>query len=183
MKLQHPLLLVLILGLLSGCACSHEFGPYKGKVVDAETGEPIAGTVVFMTFLTEGGQFIGLGGGYLEYANAVEVLTDRNGEFSIPVQKLVANKFLHRWENKGRVIIFKPSYGAFPGHHGTSMNIPGYTIPENKFVIIKLPKLKTVKERKENLGNLWIGGNIPSEKHATLTVLEEVERAAIGLKP
>ncbi|MEW6521348.1 MAG: hypothetical protein AB1461_18255 [Thermodesulfobacteriota bacterium] len=185
MKFLRPLLLAITLGLLFGCAGSHEFGPYKGKVVDADTGEPIEGAVVFMKFFTEGGQFIGLAGGYLEVADAVEVLTDRNGEFNIPLQKLTVNKFLHKWENKGRAIIFKPSYGAFPGHPKVSMNIPGYSIPENKFVIIKLPKLKTREERERNLR--YASGHdvirIPIEKQQIILKLYNTERKNIGLSP
>lgn len=180
MKSLRLFLLAITLGLLFGCAGSHEFGPYKGKVVDLETGEPIEGAVVFIKFFT---RVPNVGGSTFYAADAVEVLTDRNGEFDIPLRKLTVNKFLHGWENKGQAIIFKPGYGAFPGHPKVSMDIPGYSIPENKFVVIKLPKLKTINERKENLRNLWIVINIPPEKHAALTRLKEIERAEIGLTP
>jgi len=55
-----------------------DFGPYQGKVIDAETKEPIEGVVVLIEWVKlhafAGSTFI----------DAQETLTDKNGEFYIP---------------------------------------------------------------------------------------------------
>jgi hypothetical protein len=168
--------------LFSACTISHEYGPYKGKVVDKETGEPIRGAVVFMRFFTD--FQLSPGGPVSKFVDAVEVLTDKNGEFEISRRKLQATRFLHGWDKYAPVIIFKPGYGAFPGHPGTGPHFGmAGSIPEGEHVTIKLPKLKTREERKKNLGNLWAGSSVPKEKHQILDKYKTIERSEIGLTP
>lgn len=65
--------------LCSGCASMLRIdGPYEGKVIDAETKQPIEGAVVHGTWSR-----VHLGGAH-EYYDSYEVLTDKNGEFKIP---------------------------------------------------------------------------------------------------
>lgn len=174
--------LVCLLG--SGCAGPHEFGPYKGKIIDKETDKPIEGAVVFIQFFTEGGQFIGLAGGRTVYASSTECLTDSDGEFYIPKHKISTFRFLHRWKNEERTIIFKPGFGAFPRHPDTSIKgNSSYSIPENKYVTIVLPKLKTREERIRNLGYATFTGNIPRTKWEKLFELRNIEAVSIGQKP
>lgn len=96
----------------SSCAVSHKFGPYKGKVVDADSGQAIEGAVVFMECNTISGN---VGGANTHFADAAEVLTDENGEFYI---ELRVNTFKpgHLWSPYQDITIFKPGYGVFPGH-------------------------------------------------------------------
>ena len=93
---------VLLLLLLSGCAVTNKFGPYMGKVVDAETEKPIEGAVVFMKC---GSLSPTLAGSQYHYIDAKEVLTDSKGEFNI---ELRVNTFQpgHVWEYP-KFIIFK----------------------------------------------------------------------------
>jgi hypothetical protein len=37
--------IILFIILTAGCTITHEFGPFMGKVVDAESGEPVKGAV------------------------------------------------------------------------------------------------------------------------------------------
>jgi len=173
--------LSLLVGMLflSGCAISHTYGPYTGKVVDKETAEPIEGAVVFMSFYT----LLPTPGGQTSYyADATETLTDRQGQFVIPTQWVWAFRPLSFWEPQPQVIIFRPGYGAFPEHRDTSYEPKGWFkvgVP----LTIKLPKLKTREERRDNLGNLWAGSGVPQEKHRRLSTLERTERVELGLKP
>ena len=62
------------------------------------------------------------------------------------------------------MIIFKPGYGVFPRHSGSEPKLGYGTIPEDKYVTIKLPKLETREERINNLSNLWLGSGVPEGK-------------------
>ncbi len=76
------LLLIGILILISGCICYVCYdGPYKGRVVDSETGEPIEGAVVLAVWRTN---YPTGAGGISKYKDAQETVTDENGEFKLP---------------------------------------------------------------------------------------------------
>jgi hypothetical protein len=165
--------------LVGGCAITHTYGPYKGKVVDKETGEPIEGAVVFMRFFTEGI------GPHTKYIDAIEVLTDDNGEFEIPRQRINTFRVFHVWDKYAPVIIFKPGYGAYPRHPGTEPHFGmAGGIPVNEYVTIKLPKLKTREERAKNVSsNATFTSDIPIEKWEHLFELRNVECKEIGIEP
>lgn len=167
---------------LSGCTISHKYGPYKGRVVDKETGEPIEGAVVFIRFFT---LFqLSPGGPTSKLADAVEILTDQNGEFEIPRQRINTFRVFHGWDKYAPVIIFKPGYGAYPGHPGTEPHFGmAGSIPEDEFVIIKLPKLKTREERVRNLGYISFTSDVPYEKWRNLFEYRNIENIEVGLAP
>ena len=72
------LLLIIILPILFYyVAITHRFGPYQGMVFDGETGEPIEGAVVLVSFYTE--LHASPGGPVSRFVDAVEVLTDSKG--------------------------------------------------------------------------------------------------------
>ncbi len=81
--LGYCLFLLVIAFLFNGCAgFSFHFGSeYKGRVVDQETGEPIAGVVVVGSWTYE---IPSAGGGTTRCRDAREAVTDDNGEFGIP---------------------------------------------------------------------------------------------------
>jgi hypothetical protein len=164
------------------CAITHTYGPYKGKVVDKETNEPIEGAVVFMRFFTD--FQLSPGGPVSHFVDAVEVMTDDNGEFEIPRQRINTFRIFHVWDKYAPVIIFKPGYGAYPGHPGTEPHFGmAGGIPEDKFVIIKLPKLKTREERKKNLRNISFTADVPYEKWRNLFEYRNIENIEVGLPP
>ncbi len=83
---------------------------FKGKVIDAETLEPIEGAVVVAIYSVKAFEDI-------DIADVQETLTDNNGEFTIP-----GNIFFHPWPpsfggKKTRFIVYKPEYGAYPGNY------------------------------------------------------------------
>jgi hypothetical protein len=159
--------------LVSGCAITHTYGPYKGKVVDKETNEPIEGAVVFIKFSTD--FQLSPGGPVSHFVDAVEVMTDQNGEFEIPRQRINTFRVFHVWDKYAPVIIFKPGYGAYPGHPGSEPHFGmAGSIPVNEYITIKLPKLMTRKERKNNLRNIP-NINAPQEKYKRLREMERDE--------
>ena len=56
---------------------------FKGKVIDAETKEPIEGAVVVVVYKKHS-LISGPGGGYSSVIKVKEILTDKNGEFYFP---------------------------------------------------------------------------------------------------
>ena len=179
------LLIAAIVVVLSGCAGSREFGPYSGKIVDSETGEPIEGAVVFIQFSTK--VYGSPGGPQYRTVNAIEALTNANGDFQIPRRKYPpGNQLIYaRWLNHGQVIIFKPSYGVYPGHEGTSIvsSTTNGALPENEFVTIRLPQLTSVEERIRNLDNTsYVSAEVAEDKQKHLIRLRNIEFENLGLK-
>jgi hypothetical protein len=72
----------LLLIVTGGCGYLMRYdGPYKGKVVDADTGKPIEGVVVLGEWYKETPT---PAGAVSSYYDARETVTDKNGEFEIP---------------------------------------------------------------------------------------------------
>ncbi len=173
-------ILLLALAFLSGCAVSQTYGPYKGKVVDAETEEPIEGAVLFMEFTTRAPN---PGGATASFADAKEVLTDKNGEFFLE-HTVTTLRPGQVWDPWPKTYIYKPGYGLFP-FKGTSITPkPDWSgIGENIYSIIKLPKLHTKKERIEALEYASIGPDVPYERSKKITDYINQERVYLGFSP
>jgi len=174
---------LVLLFLWWSTAITHVYGPYMGKVVDAETGEPIEGAVVFLLFMTWTGTFAG---STSTPADTAETLTDKNGEFYIPAQRITLWRYGHGWAENCLVKIFKPGYGVFPDHKDSGPHhTASYSLPENKYWPVKLPELHSPSEKKNNLGNLYIPGSdeIPSEKRMLILQLKNKERDSLGFDP
>lgn len=181
--MRWPLNLVMPIAVaasLAGCTITHSFGPYFGKVVDAETGEPLEGAVVLIDFNTK--EYTLGGGTRSSFVDAVEVLTDTNGEFYIPAFRAWVLRFPHRWDPYAHVTIFKPGFGAYPYFKEIEkISFPVWSIPPKHFVIVKLPRLINRDDRLVNLGNVHAVG-IPDRKLNILTRLIQIERNNLGLR-
>lgn len=184
MKELTNLLLLAALVMLPGCAITHEYGPYTGKVVDKESGEPIAGAVVFIRFFTEFG--FSPGGAVSDYADAEETLTDEKGEYYLPPFRITTFRIGDSWGKRGHAIIFKPGYGAYPGHAlATDGNDPGGRLREGVADTIQLPKLKSREERGKNAGDglSFNRSRVPYEKYKLLFGAVNEERLFVGSEP
>jgi hypothetical protein len=158
-----------------GCTYAiHVDETYKGKIIDAETKEPIEGVVVLGVWYTS--QFSPAGATHNFY-DARETITDKNGEFSIPGMGL---RILSNLEPMN-VLIFKSGYE----HIGLG---PWESLKKAKFLkekikwegdkaIIPLKKW-TLKERLNRFGSYYV--NIPEEKQKSLLREIEKERKEIG---
>ena len=88
----------------AGCAYPIRYdGPYQGRVIDAETKQPIEGVVVLGVWYKEEPN---VAGSTSTFYDAKETVTDKNGDFKIPGMGL---KIL---SNVGtmNVLIFKAGY-------------------------------------------------------------------------
>ena len=177
---------------------------FKGKVIDAETKEPIAGAVVVVIY--EKYPIIsGPGGGSASIMNIKEFLTDKNGEFYAPSYTTIIQPF--SIEAYASFIIFKPGYGSFPWYRvsppmelsldatmeffpretGTEGEI-GWDYKKDKkikvaFGIVELPKLKTREERLNSLRSANLHGEVHWNKIKKLMRLINEEYKSLGITP
>lgn len=168
-----------IIFTLASCGV-HQYGPFIGKVVDAENKEPIEGAAVHISFYTKTGT---LAGATSHYAGSVECLTDTEGEFNLSYQAH-KTKLFSVWDNHPSIIVFKPGYGPYPHHHGTNMfpRNEYSSIEKDLYCVISLPKLKTKKERRKSQGSIFVGG-APPEDMKIIRTLQNQERIYLGLEP
>lgn len=170
--------------MFCGCTITHRFGPFMGKVVDAETGEPIEGAAVLIGFYTKTSS---VGGWVWRFADAIETLTDAEGKFQFPSKRITLFRGMSLWDKQCQISIFKPGYAAYPGNMRLSYSSleekHSMFIPEDEHTIYFLPRLMTLGERKKNLDNIEYPAGIANEKMPQLRKLESEERVNVGLRP
>lgn len=103
-RLRMVVTVLLLSAATSGCMYAIRYdGTYRGRVVDAESREPIECAVALGTWSV---LHPNAAGGYHTYYDAREAITDKNGEFSIPGQGL---RIMSNLEPMS-VFIFKAGY-------------------------------------------------------------------------
>lgn len=143
-------IILLMLGTCSGGVLSPipflYLNSFEGKVIDAETKQPIPGAAVLAVYYKSGPS---VGGSISIPVDAQETLTDDKGQFRIPMD-LSWFRF-HRGMTNGKINIFKPGYGSFPGHKYAQEYI-GLNSKNGSegFAVYALPPLSTYDERKKN---------------------------------
>ena len=168
---------------------------FRGKVIDAETKEPIEGAVVLAIY-KKYPIISGPGGGSSSIILIKEALTDKKGEFYISSYTTIIQPL--SIEDKTDFIIYKPEYGKYPGLHVSPPPLlsPEYFFSQEfgtkgekrwrsktvtfTFGVVKLPRLKTREERLKGLPGY------PSDltsKNSPLffkTINEEYKRLGLG---
>ncbi|MEN6318230.1 MAG: hypothetical protein ABFD82_05695 [Syntrophaceae bacterium] len=99
---------------------------FRGKVIDAETKEPIEGTVVVVLY--NRWEFRGPGGGNTLPMDAKETLTDKNGEFYFPAYSTLIGPLSRTSE--ASFIIYKPGYMSVTRIHGIQ-------IPDERYFTVQ----------------------------------------------
>jgi hypothetical protein len=179
-KNKKKALIVLIAIALFSVACIHTDGPYRGKVVELETGKPIEGAVVaaewrILVFThTE------------PFCDARETLTDKNGEFVLPNGSCINHPLAEMY--KPRVVVFKPGYlGYLPlGNNPEEKRayMPSFTghefQDEKQYYIIKLGRPTTREEREMRYGDAGFSDEETYEKLPILLRLLKEERKNLG---
>lgn len=163
-NLRMLVIVLFVTGLLSSqpaFASSATFyysdGPWSGKVIDVETKAPIEGAVVLAVWQKV---YATPAGDNSYFFDAVEVLTDRNGEFLIPKFKALNMMPVIRRIRGPRFTIYKPGYPTFPGfgdqysdkYFSENLKVDADVLNElfKKGIVLELPKLKTWLERIES---------------------------------
>jgi len=145
-------LLVLLGGPLDVASAD---GPYSGKVIDAETKEPIEGAVVVFVWMKRVNLLVQ---NRQMYEAAKETMTDKNGEFKLSGYTLT-NIFAYFGVQPPWIIIFKPGYGDFPWHRAypprgdKSRNLLEYFGANG---LVELPKMNSQNERFDVLMRLEV---------------------------
>jgi len=146
-KIMFPAFIIIIMLTIIfwGCASAIRYdGVYEGRIINADTGDPIEGVVVLGEWSRE---HITPGGAVSEYYDARETVTDKNGEFSIHGQGLLIASNV----TPMNVLIFKAGYEHL---HTTwlGLKVDGILRQRVKWegdkAIIPLKKL-TMEERKK----------------------------------
>jgi len=178
------LLVILFLLIVQGCCGIPAIrgfvyeGAHEGRVVDADTGEPIEGVVVLGVWWSEFGT---AGGGVSEFYDAKETVTDKNGDFSIPGQGMMILSNL----SSMRALLFRAGYKyeAFYWHtlkedRGQRMKIKW----EGNKPTIPLKKLSMEERRRQG------EPPFPTEAYPNLKIpllIKEInkDKIALGLPP
>ena len=152
---------------------------YQGKVIDAETKEPLVGAVVLAIWYREAP---GLGGhGPAEgYHDALEVLTDAQGAFTVPAKThLTAIGKIREPE----FVIYYPGYGFYPRYQVRPQDDKEIAAAhEQRFFNVELPRLKTRQERLNILAGLPHDPEVPDRKMPNSIRLMNEERRRLGLQ-
>ena len=198
---QIAISFILILALTVFTIPAFAAGPWKGKVIDAETKKPIEGAVVLAVWDRN---YRTPTGGNSYFYEAKEVLTDKDGRFEIVSYTPINLLPLISYIEGPFFTIFKPGYGSFPWHRVyPPMNIPpdeffaaetstegeiGWDYEKEKkvkvtFGIVELPPLKTREERIKVLP----GSSDPFRNHydkkKEYMKLLSIESKELGLEP
>ncbi|MGD0884583.1 MAG: hypothetical protein ABSA46_06870 [Thermodesulfovibrionales bacterium] len=137
--------------LFSCCACAVRVdGPYKGKVIDADTREPIEGVVVLGEWYRETPT---AAGAVHRFYDAMETVTDKNGDFEIKGLGLLVLSNVIPMD----ILIFKAGYeyiGIMPWRGLNSVGEKA-EYEESYDPINKTKVLKTIYDNKRKV--IWEG--------------------------
>ena len=107
----HIIKLLLIFSILACTGCTaicRIDGSYEGKVVDAETKQPLEGVVVLGVWHKTQPNFAG---STFKIYDSIEMLTGKNGEFKIPGKGLMLLSNIDEID----LVIFKAQYNKIEG--------------------------------------------------------------------
>lgn len=161
--------------------CIHYDGPYEGRVLDLETGEPIEGVVVAAEWRLE--QFIH----WEPFCDARETITDKNGEFELPKGWCIYHRFA-RIENP-MVVVFKPGHLGYPplgsNNKERKSYMPDWGNPrlfENteQYNLIKLGRPETRLERRLTYSHAGFSDDKARRRTPMLLKLSNEERRNLG---
>jgi hypothetical protein len=148
-------ILFILFQFISGCVrLVYYEGDYHGKVIDAETLQPIEGAVVLGVWSLEYGT---AGGPVHEYYDARETVTDENGEFTIKGMGPRAVTYLE----KMKIVIFKVGYEHLDKSSWEEMQEDNHIRRDNGKAIIPLAKLSL--EQRKNRFIPSIGSYVPMD--------------------
>ncbi len=134
--------LINLLVYTQGYAVSKNTGTRSGRVIDAVTGKPIEGAVVSYQW--------DISGGFIEWttrhAALYETITDKNGKYFIPSQRIKMWGDFRTLEPE-RVLVYKNGYVGYHVSHGEAQSFITY-----------LPDLKQKYRQRGNIVKLqpWV---------------------------
>ena len=182
-----PVILSSFLVLLAGCGhLVYADGPYRGKVIDKETGQPIEGAAVVAIWRKETPM---IAHPDVTFYDAQETLTDQKGNFTLPGIRGGSLNPLTKIREP-LFTIFKPGYEAYGDRKLAQPAKEGQTV-------VELGRLETREERLRNLSNIHVRictpelpeglrdvspYCVPPAKIPNLIRLRKAERINLGLR-
>jgi hypothetical protein len=150
-------------------------GPFRGRVVDAETGQPLVGAAVVAAWFLE--KPLAVHGTATPY-DVREVVTNAQGEFAVPQQ---TNVTLVGSVQAPEFTIYLPGYGPYPWFQrapiGEAMR-SAFREP----TVVELVRGGTREKRLEYLDWAWVSG-LSEETIPNFYRLINGERKELGLQP
>ena len=188
-KYNLPVALFFVFMFFSTTACAMTF---KGRVIDADTKEPIEGAVVVASWYEERATVAGPSS---QLKDVKETLTDENGKWVIKGPRGMEGgnitaifTFLTGtyYTRPPEFIIFKPGYCSWPAGleiDACKGKMKGYGKNYHRAIseIIELPKLTERKDRLRNLPGP-VSGEGADEKQKKFIELINKESRNLGLK-
>jgi hypothetical protein len=183
--------LALLIATVCFPAMSESAGPWKGQVVDKDTGKPLEGAVVLARWEKRYTSFVGEMGGN-EYYDSEEVVTDTEGRFVIqarqtwtlnPLSEIYGPEFF----------IFKSGYGRWQFRDFDSWGLKDAIVSAERTraewrrftaegAMLELPPLKTSEQRLEFVRSMRPHG-VPSDRMKKYLDAINRERVTLGLEP
>ena len=163
---------LLVLAVANGHIFYVDF-PYRGKIIDKETKQPIEGAAVVAVWWMETPM---IAQASISFYDAEETVTDQEGIFTTswiwggsinPFPKVRPPNFT----------IFKPGYEEFGARRFTSQMNPASRWWRS---VVELRRLTTREERLRNMSS-HPGSGVPDEKIPNLIRLRNIERKLLGL--
>ena len=157
----------------------HPRGPYRGRIIDAETKAPLPGAVVVALWWRD--RVYPFQVNSERYATR-ETAADSDGHFVMHSRDI--EEAAPRRTHKPEFFIFFPGYGSFPSRHSSPKGFiaelfygPGGTV--------ELTRLHRQQDRRNNLSNAdpHRFSSTPQSDLPRLMNAVNQERASIGLKP
>jgi len=164
------LLLLLLLGLGGPAAAEEKWGPFRGKIVDAETGQPIPGAVVLMIWYKLVYAVVQTN---MEFYDAREAVSGPDGTFEIP--RLSPPFFSFR--------IYRPSWTLFASGYEVQRVV--VTPPTGQALVdptvIEMRRLKTREELVQK--SRARPGEVPDDRIPEFIRAINIERKMLGWDP
>jgi hypothetical protein len=177
---------------------------FRGKIIDAETKEPIEGAAVVVTY-SKHSIIGGPAGGYSSIIHTKEAITDSEGVFHIPSYTTFVGP--NSKEHHAEFIIFWPGYGNFENRVSPPMGVSlptreSFFLADNfgkqgeinitvgphrdskakvTFGVVELPKVHTREERRKELPG-YPNVMTPENSPLFFEILNE-ERRRLDLEP
>jgi hypothetical protein len=154
-------------------------GPYRGRVIDAETKAPLAGAVVVaLWWRNRVYPFHSVA----EHYAVRETVTDAEGRFLLDAKDV--EEGAPRRTYHPEFLIFQPGYGSYPKEYVSPRGFTG-GIFERPDTVVELPRLADREDRRKHL---WLFGphsysDRPFRDLPELMRRINTERIAIGLEP
>jgi hypothetical protein len=177
----------MVLALQVSPAVAEAEGPWKAQIVDAETKRPLEGVVVLAWWTRSVRSF---GGPSEEYQDSQEVLTDKEGRFTIAPRRFWSlNPFV--FFRGPFVAMFKPGYGGFrwPGYDGSeswpkekrqSLQTAAQLL-QLEGIVLEMSRWQTADQRNEYLKALDVAAlAVPLDKQPLMREAIAQERRSLG---